>query len=85
MRSRSRSVAVPAAAWAVTVNAAGTVAVAALLDGTLRWYGLSHDAPLEPRVALFAHADGDALGVVHAARACSTTPIAAARTWSACT
>jgi WD40 repeat protein len=52
------SVAIPAAAWAVTVNAAGTVAVAALLDGTLRWFGLSHDAPLEPRVALFAHADG---------------------------
>ena len=52
------AVAVPAAAWAVTVNAAGTVAVAALLDGTLRWYGLSHDAPLDPRVALFAHADG---------------------------
>ena len=52
------AVAVPAAAWAVTVNAAGTVAVAALLDGTLRWYGLSRDAPLDPRVALFAHADG---------------------------
>ena len=52
------TVAVPAAAWAVTVNAAGTIAVAALLDGTLRWYGLGRDAPLEPRVALFAHADG---------------------------
>ncbi len=52
------AVAVPAAAWAVTVNATGTVAVAALLDGTLRWYGLSRDAPLDPRVALFAHADG---------------------------
>lgn len=52
------SVAVPAAAWAVTVNTQGTVAVAALLDGTLRWYGLSRDALLEPRVALFAHADG---------------------------
>jgi WD40 repeat protein len=52
------AVPVPAAAWAVTVNAAGTVAVAALLDGTLRWYGLAHDAPLEPRVALFAHSDG---------------------------
>ena len=52
------AVAVPAAAWAVTVNAAGTVAVAALLDGTLRWYGLSRDALLDPRVALFAHADG---------------------------
>lgn len=52
------AVAVPAAAWAVTINASGTVAVAALLDGTLRWYGLSHDALLDPRVALFAHADG---------------------------
>jgi WD40 repeat protein len=52
------SVPVPAAAWAVTVNASGTVAVAALLDGTLRWYGLSREAPLDPRVALFAHADG---------------------------
>ena len=30
----------PAAAWAVTVAAGGHVAVAALLDGTLRWYGL---------------------------------------------
>lgn len=52
------AVSIPAAAWAVTVNATGTVAVAALLDGTLRWYGLSRDAPLDPRVALFAHADG---------------------------
>src|SRR6185437_7867775 len=47
----------PAAAWAVTVNAAGTVAVAALLDGTIRWYGLSATA-IEPRAALFVHADG---------------------------
>ena len=47
----------PAAAWAVTVNATGSVAVAALLDGTIRWYGLSASA-ITPRVALFAHADG---------------------------
>jgi hypothetical protein len=53
------AVPIPAAAWSVTVNATGTVAVAALLDGTLRWYGLSHDALLEPRVALFAHSDGE--------------------------
>jgi WD40 repeat protein len=52
------AVPVPAAAWAVTVNTPGTVAIAALLDGTLRWYRLSRDAPLEPLVALFAHADG---------------------------
>jgi Caspase domain/WD domain, G-beta repeat len=48
---------VPAAAWAVSVNATGTVAVAALLDGTIRWYGLSAQA-IAPRAALFAHADG---------------------------
>lgn len=52
------AVAVPAAAWAVAVNASGTVAVAALLDGTLRWFGLTREALLDPRVALFAHADG---------------------------
>ena len=49
---------VPAAAWAVTVSADGSVAVAALLDGTLRWYGLSAGALLKERAALFAHADG---------------------------
>lgn len=48
----------PAAAWAVDVNDAGTVAVAALLDGTLRWYGLDAAAPLAERAALFADADG---------------------------
>ncbi len=47
----------PAAAWAVTVSADGHVAVAALLDGTLRWYGLAPHA-IQPRAALFAHADG---------------------------
>ena len=52
------AVPVPAAAWAVTVNAAGTIAVAALLDGTLRWYGLDPAAPLAHRATLFAHADG---------------------------
>jgi hypothetical protein len=48
---------VDAAAWAVTVNAAGTVAVAALLDGTLRWYGIGPDGSLTPRAVLFAAAD----------------------------
>ncbi|MBN8890640.1 MAG: hypothetical protein BGP12_02195 [Rhodospirillales bacterium 70-18] len=46
----------PAAAWAVTVAAGGHVAVAALLDGSLRWYGL--DGGLQERAALFAPADG---------------------------
>ena len=52
------SVAVPAAAWAVTVSADGHVAIAALLDGTIRWYGLGADAPLAERAALFTHGDG---------------------------
>ncbi|MDE2576140.1 MAG: caspase family protein [Rhodospirillales bacterium] len=46
----------PAPAWAVSVAASGEVAVAALLDGTLRWYGLK--GGLSERAALFAHADG---------------------------
>ncbi|HYZ60977.1 MAG TPA: hypothetical protein VE650_00875 [Acetobacteraceae bacterium] len=45
---------IPAAAWAVGVSGDGKVAVAALLDGTLRWYDLSPAAPLEPRGTLFA-------------------------------
>jgi len=52
------AVATPAAAWAVTVSADGRFAIAALLDGTLRWYGLTPDAPLAERAALFSHADG---------------------------
>jgi WD40 repeat protein len=47
----------PAAVWAVAVAAGGKIAVAALLDGTLRWYGIASGAP-EERAALFAHADG---------------------------
>lgn len=46
----------PAPVLAVTVAASGRVAVAALLDGTLRWYGVEKN--LEERAALFAHADG---------------------------
>ncbi len=49
----------PATAWAVTVSADGSVAVAALLDGTIRWYGLDPAGPLKERAALFAHADGE--------------------------
>ena len=49
---------VPASVWAVAVSADGSVALAALLDGTLRWYGLDPAAPLKERAALFAHADG---------------------------
>jgi WD40 repeat protein len=49
---------VDAAAWAVSVNASGTVLVAALLDGTLHWYGINPDGSLTPRATLFAAADG---------------------------
>jgi hypothetical protein len=49
--------AVEAAAWAVSVTASGTTAVAALLDGTLRWYGIGADGALTPRATLFAAAD----------------------------
>jgi WD40 repeat protein len=48
---------VDAAAWAVTVSADGKVAVAALLDGTLRWFGVGDDGTLTPRATLFAAAD----------------------------
>jgi hypothetical protein len=48
---------VDAAAWAVTVSADGKIAVAALLDGTLRWFGVEADGTLTPRATLFAAAD----------------------------
>ncbi|MDA8051119.1 MAG: caspase family protein [Rhodospirillales bacterium] len=44
---------IPAPAWAVTVSANSRVAVAALLDGTLRWYGLGQGTRLSPRATLF--------------------------------
>ncbi len=52
------SVTVPAAAWAVTASADGKIAIAALLDGTIRWYGLDGPSPLAERAALFTHSDG---------------------------
>ncbi len=48
---------VDAAAWAVSVTADGKTAVAALLDGTLRWYGVTQDGTLTLRATLFAAAD----------------------------
>lgn len=50
---------VPAAVWGVVASADGRVAVAALGDGTLRWYALSGGVrPLEELGALFPHRDG---------------------------
>lgn len=46
------ALAIPAAAWAVNVSPDGRTAVAALLDGTLRWYDLAPG--LAERATLFA-------------------------------
>ena len=50
--------AVTGAAWALAVAPAASVAVAALGDGTLRWFDLDGERPLAERGALFVHADG---------------------------
>ena len=49
------SVALPAAAWAVGVSGDGRVAVAALANGTIRWYRFEDGRPL---LALFMPRDG---------------------------
>lgn len=51
-------VATPGAAWAVNVSGDGTLAVAGLGDGSLRWYGLLQGERLVERGALYPHADG---------------------------
>lgn len=56
-RRELAAIATPGAVWALAVAETG-VAVAALGDGTLRWYGLEEAAPLAERGALFVHADG---------------------------
>lgn len=50
--------AVPAPVWGVTIAPTGDVVVAALGDGTLRWYGLSATGGLTHRAALFMASDG---------------------------
>lgn len=47
----------PGAVWGVGVSGDGRVVVAAVGDGTLRWFGLSPRGELTPRVALFAAND----------------------------
>ncbi len=49
--------ALPAAAWALAIAPDAPVAVAALGDGTLRWFALDGVAPLSEIAALIAHAD----------------------------
>jgi len=53
-----RRVAVPGAAWGVVIARNGTVAAAALGDGTVRWYSLLPGEELEERAALYADPDG---------------------------
>lgn len=50
--------AVPAAVWGVVAAADGRVAVAALGDGTLRWFALTGPQPLTELAAFFPHRDG---------------------------
>jgi len=45
------------AAWAVTVTQDGRTALAALLDGTIGWYGIAPNGALTLRAKLFAAAD----------------------------
>lgn len=52
-------VSVPAAVWGVVASADGRVAVAALGDGTLRWFALTGEGPpLRELAAFFPHRDG---------------------------
>ncbi len=46
---------IPGIAWAVNISGDGRWAVAALGDGTIRWYGLEDG---QERLAFFPHADG---------------------------
>ena len=49
--------ALPGTAWGLTVTPGGMV-LAALGDGTLRWYALTREGRIQERAALFIHADG---------------------------
>lgn len=53
-----RRVATPAAAWGVALAPQQPVAVAALGDGTLRWYSLRPGEELTELLAVFPHPDG---------------------------
>lgn len=46
------------AAWAITATENGRIAVAALGDGTIRWYALAGTAPPVEVATMFSHADG---------------------------
>jgi WD40 repeat protein len=50
-----RTILIPSAAWAVNISGDGQKAIAALADGTIRWYNL---ATGEELLAFFPHTDG---------------------------
>ena len=52
------AVPLPAPAWAVAVSGDGRTVIAAVGDGTLRWFGLDDSGHLQPRIAMFLAADG---------------------------
>ena len=54
-----KSQAIPGAAWGVNIARNGKVAIAALGDGSVRWYSLVKGSELEEIAALFALADGN--------------------------
>jgi len=56
--TEASQVRLPSAAWGVVVSADGRMAVAALGDGTLRWFALSPEGKLAERLALYLTTDG---------------------------
>ena len=55
---RAASLPVPGPAWGIGVSQDGSTVVAALGDGTLRWYSIDRGGGLTERVSLFVTADG---------------------------
>jgi WD40 repeat protein len=53
-----KSIVLPAPAYGVNLSGNGKLAVAALGDGTLRWYSLGNGEVLEELAALFAYKEG---------------------------
>lgn len=53
-----RDVGTPTTVWGIVVAPQAPLAVAALGDGTLRWYSLRREDALQELAAVFVHADG---------------------------
>ena len=79
------SVAVPSPAWAVGMSADGRTVVAAIGDGTLRWFGLDESGRLQPRIALFLAADGQRwVAWTAEGQFDSSERVVASRWWACC-